>query len=283
MSWFARALGGLRSLRGMMSRRNVLTHGLASIAGLTGTLAGSKTALASLAPRKQHRRWGMVIDLDRCTACGACVVACRQENNVPTIQSTQDTRAAQIEWMSQVWREPTERGGTPEMLPFPCQHCQNAPCVKVCPVGATYKDDEGVTAQIWDRCIGCRYCMVACPYARRFFNWVEPSWEGSLVQLLNPDVGTRPGGVVEKCTFCQHRLQDLKERAAVEGRALLDSELQRLPACASACPARAITFGDLEDPSSTASEQARSPRVFRLLGDLGTEPNVLYLKRDRRL
>lgn len=229
-----------------------------------------------------EHRWGMAIDLDRCSACGACTIACRQENNVPVLGPAPENEGAHIEWMSMLWRESEEPGGLPEMLPFPCQHCETAPCTKVCPVGATYKDHEGITAQIWERCIGCRYCMAACPYSRRSFNWVRPEYPGTTQQYLNPDVATRAMGVVEKCTFCHHRIQDLKERAAAEGRELNDEELQRLPACAAACPARAITFGDLNDPEGALTRLSVSPRVFRLLDHLGTKPRVFYLRRDRR-
>jgi molybdopterin-containing oxidoreductase family iron-sulfur binding subunit len=169
------------------------------------------------------------------------------------------------------------------MLPFPCQHCQDAPCVKVCPVGATYKDSEGIVVQVWDRCIGCRYCMVACPYERRFFTWEhEKQWDGSLVQLLNPDVATRPAGVVEKCTFCSHRIAGAREDARLAGTKPTDETFKHLTACAQACPSKAITFGDLNDEDSSVATQARSPRAFRLLEHLGTDPNVVYLRRDRR-
>ena len=252
--------------------------------GRRAFLRGAAAAVALGGPVRaeaRSHRWGMAIDLDRCTACGACTVACRQENNVPTYGPSPEEAGAQPEWMSLLWLEPEQPGGLPQALPFPCQHCADAPCVKACPVGATYKDDDGTTMQIWDRCIGCRYCMVACPYGRRSFNWQEPRWDGSLVQLLNPDVATRPKGVVEKCTFCHHRIQRLREETARAGRQPTDDELQRLPACAAACPARAIVFGDLEDPTSEVARLAQSPRVFRLLEHLGTAPSVFYLKKDR--
>jgi molybdopterin-containing oxidoreductase family iron-sulfur binding subunit len=184
--------------------------------------------------------------------------------------------------MSLLWRQSEDSLALPEILPFPCQHCDDAPCTKACPVGATYQDSDGIIAQIYDRCIGCRYCMVACPYARRSFNWEEPRWAGTMVQLLNPDVATRPKGVVEKCTFCHHRIQRVKEQSALEDRAPRDDELRRLPACAAACPAQAITFGDVADPNSEVSRQVENPRAFRLLEHLGTKPSVVYLKRDRR-
>lgn len=230
----------------------------------------------------RRHRWGMAIDLDLCTACNACTVACREENNVPVLSPDEENDGARPEWMSILWREDEHSGALPEALPFPCQHCEDAPCTKVCPVGATYKDAEGVTAQIYDRCIGCRYCMVACPYGRRSFNWREPQWDGNLVQLLNPDVATRPVGVVEKCTFCHHRVQRAKEVAALEDRGPSDAEMKHLTACSAACPSHAITFGDLADPTTEVSRQHRDPRSFRLLEHLGTKPAVAYLKRDRK-
>ena len=263
-----------------MKRRDLLKGGVAAIAGAAAP--GGKDAAAGPAEPSPRRRWGMAIDIDRCTACGSCTIACRQENNVPPLGADLEHQGAHIEWMSLLWEEPEEPGGMPTALPFPCQHCADAPCIKACPVGATSKSPDGITVQTWDRCIGCRYCMVACPYGRRSFNWKEPRWDGTLVQLLNPDVATRPRGVVEKCTFCHHRIRRAEEEAALDGRALTDDDVRRLPACAAACPADAISFGDLEDPESEVAQQSRSPRAFRLLEHLGTRPSVVYLKRDRR-
>ena len=160
--------------------------------------------------------------------------------------------------------------------------CDDPPCVKVCPVGATYITDEGIVAQIYDRCIGCRYCQVACPYSVRQFNWGEPQWPASYRNYINPDVPTRPHGIMEKCTFCHHRIRRREEEARLAGEPLDDEALQRLTACAEACPAQAITFGDLNDPESKVSRLHRSPRAFRLLEHLGTKPKVVYLARDRR-
>ncbi len=267
-------------------RRLALGAGIATLGGSFVALGQSRSAVASNAPPDPGpvtgRRWGMSIDLDSCTGCNACQVACRQENNIPTQGPEALQEGGHIEWMAMLWNEPEDELAMPELLPFPCQHCDDAPCVKVCPVGATYQDSEGIVVQVWDRCIGCRYCMVACPYGRRMFNWEEPKFEGSLVQMLNPDVATRTAGIVEKCTFCSHRLQGVKESARLQGREMRDEELQHMTACASACPAKAITFGDLNDTESAVAKHRRSPRVFRLLEHLGTDPKVFYLKKERQ-
>ena len=205
-------------------------------------------------------RWGMVIDLDKCTGCQACTVACRMENNVPFAgqELTEADRA--IFWnevLTHIEGEYPNVKAT--IIPRPCFHCENPPCVKVCPVGATYKDEEsGLVLQRYDRCIGCRYCTVACPYGARYFNWYQPKWPEGTQAYQNPDVPLRPKGVVEKCLFCVHRLP--------------------IPACVQACSSGARFFGDLDDPNSEVAQLARSPRAIRLLEDLGTEPNCIYLK-----
>lgn len=244
--------------------------------------AAEADAQTPLRERPQHR-WGMAIDLDRCTGCGACVVACKVENNIPQLGPAPEMRGASIEWMSLL---PMEKEGIDtdvpaDMAPLPCMQCDNAPCVKVCPVGATYQTADGIVAQIYDRCIGCRFCQVACPYGRRFFNWTDAIFPESHVQYLNPSVSVRTRGVVEKCNFCVHRVQDTVEVARLNDREPADAELQRLTACAQACPATAITFGDLDDPESEVARQARSPRAARLLEHLGTKPRVWYLAKDR--
>ena len=217
--------------------------------------------------------WGMVIDLDRCTGCQGCVVACKAENNIPSVGLEEAHKGRVLSWM-QVLAEPSEEspGEVKRFIPRPCLQCEDPPCTKVCPVYATYKNPEGIVAQIYGRCIGCRFCMAACPYNAKFFNWHEYQHPEP---GQNPDVSLRPSGVVEKCTFCHHRLQKAREQAAAEKRPLRPGEYTT--ACQDACPARAIAFGDLTDPRSEVARQARSPRAFRLQESLGTKPKVIYL------
>jgi len=224
-------------------------------------------------------RWGMVIDLDRCNGCQACEVACRAENNVPVGGARQAEQGRTISWM-QVRTE--LHGEWPELharpVPTPCMQCERPPCVLVCPTGATMIDGEGLVGQIYPRCIGCRYCANACPYTVKFFNWRDPEFPESTRPGLNPDVSVRPAGVVEKCTFCHHRLQRAREEARAEGRILREDDY--VPACAESCPTRAIVFGDLDAPTQEVYRLSRDPRAFRLLEELGTEPKVFYLAED---
>lgn len=225
-------------------------------------------------------RWGMVIDLDRCTACQACVVACQVENNVPPTGAEEAEKGRGISWMRLVPFQHEEVHGTRpnmQLTPLPCMHCDNPPCTRVCPVQATQIDLEGLVAQVYPRCIGCRYCTTACPYTVREFNWKKPVWPEPMEESLSPDVSIRPKGVVEKCTFCHHRLQLARDRAQREGWPLADGDY--VPACVESCPAGAMYFGDLDDPLSEVTRLTESPRALKLLEELGTEPKVTYLSK----
>ena len=224
-------------------------------------------------------RWGMVIDLDKCTGCQACSVACRQENNIP-FAGPEEANLSRMKWWHKVLRlvEGEHSSLRITFLPRPCQHCDNPPCVQVCPVAATYQYEEGVVRMRYERCVGCRFCASTCPYSVRHFNWYAPDWPEPMDAALNPDLPVRPRGVVEKCTFCIHRLEKAKGKAAEEGRELQNAELVHLTACNEACPAFARYFGDLDDPESTVSQLARDPRAFVLLEEMGTHPKVIYLK-----
>ena len=231
-------------------------------------------------------RWGMVLDLDNCTGCGACAVACQAENNIaPQAEASDKTRC--ITWLR--IHELDNGKAFPDSdaarLPMPCQHCENPLCVDVCPVNATQKQTPGgIVAQVHARCIGCRYCMIACPYHARYFNWQDPEWPPGAEKSLSPFVSVRPRGVVEKCTFCAHRWQLAKDRAIAEGRdpyALAEDDY--LPACAEICPRKVIHFGDLNNPSHRVYQLSRLPEAFCLLDSVGAKPQVYYLSSRKWL
>ncbi len=223
-------------------------------------------------------RWGMAIDLDRCTGCGNCMAACHQENNLVPVGREEARENRAFHWL-RLLREVGGSEAEPDVsyVPVLCMHCDDPPCVRVCPVHATYLSEEGIVGQVYSRCIGCRYCMAACPYNVKVFNWYEPQWPQGLERKSNPDVSLRPKGVVEKCTFCHHRINHAREEARAQDREIRDGEVTT--ACAESCPAAAIVFGDLDDPGSRVSEMARSPRAYRMHEDLGTRPKVVYLGR----
>jgi molybdopterin-containing oxidoreductase family iron-sulfur binding subunit len=237
------------------------------------------------------KKYGMLIDLDKCTGCGSCMVACMAENNVPFKKDESD-KLDSITWM-RVYRLDNGKA-FPDTescyLPRPCMQCEgehgHSPCVSVCPAVATdYDFSTGIVSQIPTRCFGCRYCMAACPYHARYFNWHDPVWPKGMTASLSPNVSPRMRGVVEKCTFCFHRYQQAMEKAYYESREELE-ENEYQTACTQACPAGAILFGDLNNPDHAVTRMAgpdhahggrpKNPAVFRLLERLGTNPKVYY-------
>ncbi len=224
----------------------------------------------------QKHKYTMVIDVGACIGCRTCQAACKKENNIPDTISPPWIEVFQLKNEVEVTGftsiEDLNKGSTtsytksplPGMwyMPVACNHCSNPACVKVCPVGATYQDKDGLVLMDYDRCIGCRFCVVACPYSARRFNWFKPE---VAPQDVNPELPVRPVGVAEKCTWCVHRIRRGK-----------------LPRCVEACPVGARHFGDLKDPDSDAFMILESERGYRLLEDMNTHPNIVYITRGKK-
>lgn len=258
-------------------------------------------------------QWAMVIDADRCTGCKACVIACRAENNIQTVGAEQVNMGRLMDWIrvDRFWedefhhktntgrlaadqeateehiaKEGYEGDGYPNVtatfVPMLCQQCGTAPCESVCPVFASVHTNDGLNAQIYNRCVGTRVCANNCPYRVRILNFFSPQWDAPMEQMLNPDVTVRSEGVMEKCTFCVQRIRRSSLDAKVSNRPLRDGELRS--ACAQACPTSAIHFGDRNDPESTVNVllKENSSRTQRVLDELfDTRPNVIYLRPQR--
>ncbi|HEY3399011.1 MAG TPA: 4Fe-4S dicluster domain-containing protein [Geothrix sp.] len=231
-------------------------------------------------PHGKHR-WAMVIDLNKCTGCSGCVVGCQVENNIPVVGREEVARKREMHWLRiDRYYEGSEAEPKVFHQPMMCQQCDNAPCENVCPVLATVHSEEGLNQQVYNRCVGTRYCANNCPYKVRRFNWWEYPHNGEIERLaLNPDVTVRSRGVMEKCSFCVQRLMAAKIQAKNGGCELKDGEAQ--PACMQSCPAQAIVFGDVQDPGSQISHAMRDPKRFLVLGELGIGPAVSYLTKIR--
>ena len=268
-------------------------------------------------------KWAMTIDLDACIGCNACSVACYAENNLPVVGKEKYAHGQAMHWMriERYWGESevkeqfdsnadfnlvqqnfeVDQGA--QFLPMLCQQCDAAPCETVCPVGATNHTEDGLNSQIYNRCIGSRYCSANCPYKVRYFNWYnypeqENAWPHPLELQLNPDLTVRTKGVMEKCTFCKQRTYTARNNAKTEGRAVQDGEVQT--ACQQVCPTNAISFGNLNDKESRVAKQWQEQKVelvkekqvkdaeednklrgYRVLEELRPYPSIMYLERVR--
>jgi molybdopterin-containing oxidoreductase family iron-sulfur binding subunit len=222
-------------------------------------------------------RWGMTVDLDRCIGCGACAAACYAENSVGIVGEALIAQGREMAWLEIVRYHDERRMERVMFLPMLCQHCDNAPCESVCPVYAPHHSAEGINNQIYNRCIGTRFCSQNCPYKVRRFNWFDWQWPEPMNLQLNPDVTVRSKGVMEKCSFCIQRIKAARTRAKNEKRPIRDGEI--VPACVQTCPTGALVFGSLMDKASRVRRLAEDPRAYQAMGYLNTKPAVIYLKK----
>ena len=243
-------------------------------------MAKAASPSADHVPTEDLPRWGMVVDLDRCTGCQACVVACHAENNVPVVGEREAVKRRTMHWIriERYW-EGEYPNVKARFMPVLCQHCGEAPCEPVCPVFATYHTPSGLNGMIYNRCIGTRYCSNNCPYKVRRFNFLKYNdTDTPVLDLLrNPDVTVRSRGVMEKCSYCVQRINAARIEAERESRRIADGEI--VTACQQACPTEAIVFGDLNDESSKVASAKAQPHDYAILSELGTRPRTSYLAK----
>lgn len=265
-------------------------HAMSAYEGKHQVRSPRRNPIAEGSYKNAKHRWAMAIDLNTCTGCGACVVACNAENNIPVVGPELVKRGREMNWIRiDRFEERLEPGHSDvRFVPMMCQHCSDAPCEMVCPVYATYHNPEGLNAQVYNRCVGTRYCSNNCPYKVRAFNFFDYSapekptfsFPSPLNWQLNPDVTVRSKGVMEKCTMCIQRILEGKGNAKDEGRDVRDGEIQT--ACSQSCPTQAITFGDLADPESAVHVKSFGERKYWVFEELNTKPGVTYLQRIQR-
>ncbi|HXT16595.1 MAG TPA: 4Fe-4S dicluster domain-containing protein [Gemmatimonadaceae bacterium] len=237
---------------------------------------------AQPASRHAPEQWAMTIDLSTCIGCGACVVACQAENNIPVVGAEEVRKGRAMQWL-RIDRYFASREAEIEALvqPMLCQHCEHAPCEYVCPVEATTHSSDGLNEMVYNRCVGTRFCSNNCPYKVRHFNWFDYNAHLSETEMMvkNPNVTVRERGVMEKCTFCVQRIREAEIAAGRDGRPMRGTDVRT--ACQQACPTNAIVFGSLSESDSEVVRRREQPRAYAALEDLGTEPRVKYLARIR--